>query len=81
MFEDPINDAETVNDMRAELLRQAYHDQLVRSVFMMADKSGISGEDRYVTLAYNLLKENRRLRGVVLDHFNTSPAPIIVTKT
>lgn len=67
MFDEPIKEVTTPNEMRAEFLRLYMHDSTVRHVFNMAEHQGLSGEDKYVTLAYVLAKQVQQLRGMVLD--------------
>ena len=51
-----VEHAETPEGMRAEINRIAMYDALTHNVIRMSDMRGLSGEDRYITLAYFLLK-------------------------
>lgn len=73
-----IKPADTPDDMRAEIYRVSYGDSMVRNVMMMSDHMGLSGEDRYVILAYNALRELNRLKQLVLDDKLMNPAPHFV---
>lgn len=62
-----VKPADTPDEMRAEIYRVSYDDPMVRNVMRMSDHMGLSGEDRYVILAYNALRELTRMRQLVLD--------------
>jgi hypothetical protein len=64
---EPIKQAETPDEMRAVFERLCYHDYTVRHVFDMARYRGMSGEDKYVSLAYILIKKLREFQGVALN--------------
>lgn len=54
-----VKDASTPEQMRAEINRMAQHDALTRQVMVIADRYGMSGEDRYTMLAYHALREHQ----------------------
>jgi hypothetical protein len=60
LFEE-VKPASTPDEMRAEIFRLSYNDNLVRSVMQMADYNGLNAEDRYTILAYNALKQRADL--------------------
>lgn len=62
-----VKEASTVEEMRAELFRQRQFNPVVQSVFTMADVNGLSGEDRYVHLAYLALRQGTALQNLMLD--------------
>jgi hypothetical protein len=64
-FVEPIRDAGTPEEQRAELNRLREHDSLVRNVMQRADYIGMSGEDRYTILAYLLMKDRQQLRNTI----------------
>lgn len=83
LFEDePIADCETPEQMRAELFKRSYVGQgtLVRHAMTMADMQGLSGEDRYVVLAYYLLRENADLKERLLRVAETTIPPMFIRK-
>ena len=47
------SDATTPNDMRAALLYAALHDPTLTAAFIVADRQGLSAEDRYTIVAYH----------------------------
>jgi hypothetical protein len=62
-----VKDAETPEEMRAELYRLQSYDPLVRAVMDSANYRGASAEDRYTVLAYNALKQLAEIKLHVLD--------------
>ena len=73
-----VKDAETPEEMRAELYRLQYYDPLVRAVMDSADYRGASAEDRYTVLAYNALKQLAEIKRHVLDDAMLRPAPRMI---
>ena len=68
MFEfEQVRDAETPNEMRAELNRLKYFDPLVKNVFALADYSGLNAEDRYVILAYRAMRDRNKALEMTLE--------------
>ncbi len=78
---EPIQDANTVDEMRAEIFRLRFHDPMVRASFDVADYNGKSGEDKYAILAYHLLKQNRALLSQNLEMLSTAMPKHIVTRS
>jgi hypothetical protein len=74
-FIEPIKDAETPNEMRAEFERLRNYDPLVRSVFDMARYSGMSGEDKYVVLAYHAIRQFKHMQKLHLNNVMTTVGP------
>jgi hypothetical protein len=64
MFE-PIKDATTPDEMRAEISRFSYYDPMVRHAMRQADYLGMNGEDRYTLLAFLALKSRQQLRETI----------------
>lgn len=71
-----VKDAETPEEMRAEIFRLQHYDPLVRNVANMANYSGMSAEDRYTVLAYNALKQLNYIKSLTLDYKMTHVAPM-----
>ena len=72
-----VRDATTANDMRAEIFRLRRENPLVRAVMDTADINGLSAEDRYTMLAYHALKGYAEMQKMLLDQFQTMPAPVV----
>lgn len=71
--------AETCDGMRTLLNRYSHDDFLTRRVFDMAAYRGLSGEDKYVTLAYHALLQLEHYRDLAVRGLEFSPmAPIFV---
>lgn len=51
-----VKDAETPDQMRAELQRMRRHNVIANNAMTLADIQGMSAEDRYTALAYHALK-------------------------
>lgn len=79
LHNEKVKEALTFEEMRAEIFRLRFHDAMVRQVMDMADKRGLSAEDRYVALAYYALLERSKLKAVILDDAMTMPAPRMMT--
>ena len=58
---------ETVEEMRVEMMRIRRHDPMVYYLMCLADEKGFSGEERYVILAYNALRELAALKKTHYD--------------
>lgn len=56
-----------VDVARRELHELKYHDPVVRQAFDLADHQGLSGEDRYVLLAYHAVLRMRQLERRCLE--------------
>ena len=61
-------EASTPDGMRRAILRGARDSALVRNVMYRADFAGLSGEDRYVAMAYNALVQLEALWRSTLDY-------------
>lgn len=79
---EPVRDATTPNEMRAEIMRLSWNNRnpLVRQVMDAADYNGLSAEDRYTLLAYHALKEMTRLQRLVHEHVLITPFPFSVKR-
>ena len=67
-----VRKAETADEMRMELFRLRHYNPLVQAVMQMADCGGLSGEDRYVIMAYHALRELAHLQQNTLEVYATS---------
>jgi hypothetical protein len=77
-----VNDAETPEEMRAEIFRLEHYDPLVRNVMDSANYNGASAEDRYTVLAYNALKQLCKIKQNVLIDLRCRPLePFIIPST
>lgn len=77
----------TPDEMRRELFERRYYDKLgssvaptLNQVHMMADKRGLSGEDRYTVMAYMLAQQLERVQSLLLNHLSFAPPPATVVK-
>jgi len=68
-----VKDAETPEEMRAELYRLQHYDPLVRAVMDSANYRGASAGDRYTVLAYNALKQLAEIKRHVLSDYKRVP--------
>lgn len=75
-----VRQADTVEEMRAEIFRLTHANPLVAQVMRSADYLGLSGEDRYVRLAYALLRQNDQMRAALVEHVRLDLSAIIVPK-
>lgn len=66
--DEQVREATTPNEMRAEIDRLSRHDAMVHKVMRMSNYNGLSGEDRYATLAYYALSERAQLKKLVLHY-------------
>lgn len=69
----PLDEATTPEEMRAALFKMSYDDSLVGQVFMHANRSGLSAEDRYTMLAYHAVKAYRHMMNDAIEQANISP--------
>jgi len=70
-----VGEAHTPNEMRAELARLAREDSLVRAAFNHAEYIGLSGEDKYLLLAYNAMKHRNQLMRQLYAWTMKNPMP------
>jgi hypothetical protein len=73
-----VKDAETPEEMRAEIYRLQHYDSLVRAVMDSANYRGASAEDRYTVLAYNALKQLAEIKRHVLNDAMLLPLPHVL---
>lgn len=76
--EEKVRDAVTINEMRAEINRLSNHNSIVRVTATQAMQQGLSGEDRYVLLAYHTLKLLGQMKALVLEDLYTRVCPPMV---
>lgn len=75
-----VKNAETPEEMRAEIYRLQHYDPMVRAVMDSANYRVASAEDRYTVLAYNALKQLADIKRHVLNDALMRPAPhVLVT--
>ena len=67
-----LEEAQTIDEMRAELFRLYRYDPLVCRVFDTANFNGLSGEDKYVMLSYYAMKDRAIAYQKVLEFSSTS---------
>lgn len=75
---EPVREAITPEQMRAELHRHRHFDGLVRRVMDESDYRGLSSEDRYTILAYHLLITRAELMKQLLEWHSVRPLPAII---
>lgn len=68
----PLEDAHTPDEMRRALLEFSRNDPLVHKVLNAGRHQGLSGEDTYVLLAYNALKERNQYKRLCLEFSETT---------
>lgn len=73
-----VKNANSLEEMRAEIFRLSRNDAMVRQVMDMANHRGLSAEDRFTALAYYALRERSLLQKVILDDAMIRPAPPMV---
>jgi len=76
------NDVATVEGMRRAIFRASRDSALIHANLYNADMRGLSGEDRYVVLAYNALVHLESLHQQMMQHtmFNPDPPAIFTDK-
>ena len=62
-----LKEANTPDEMRKAFFAISHDNYQVRGVLDHAKYSGLSGEDTYVILAYNLLSENIKFKEALLQ--------------
>jgi len=75
----PAQEPVTVDEMRQAILRAARDDATIHNAMMAADYRGVSGEDRYVLLAYYSLRRVHDLEQRTLRWLDCHPAPSTLT--
>jgi hypothetical protein len=75
-----IEQIQTPNGIRQRIHEARLHDPLVRRVFDLASRQGLSGEDLYAILAYHALVAKQRLEQHVVEDYMTRPSPPIIIK-
>jgi len=73
-----LEEAKNIDEMRKAIFRYSYDDPLTRNVMKAADIQGLSGEDRYVLLAYYALKDCHIMRQNIVDSEMLNPKQIFV---
>ena len=68
----------TVNGMRKAITDASYHSALIRQCMLRADAAGLSGEDRYVLIAYHALMMLEELHRDRMDRLMLEPNPLIL---
>lgn len=62
-----VKEVKSVESMRAEIFRLRHYDMMIREIMDLADYTGLSAEDRYTMLAYNVLRDRQRLMRLHLN--------------
>ncbi|MDP3139856.1 MAG: hypothetical protein Q8N17_26405 [Burkholderiaceae bacterium] len=70
-----VRDANTPEEMRAEIARLRRESVIVKNTMDCADYTGLSSEDRYTMLAYHALAALARTQKVLNDYVVTMPSP------
>jgi hypothetical protein len=69
----------TADGMRRAIYQAQRDSALVRELMIRADAMGLSGEDRYVALAYNALVQLENVHQSLMDYIMKSPtAPLLL---
>jgi len=76
-----LEKAETPNEMREALYRISMDNAQVRNILDHARYNGLSGEDTYVILAYELLKENIPFKELAVKQAMFDIKPVVIKKT
>ena len=66
---------QTANGIRRRLLEASRNNSLIRAVFDMAQREGLSGEDTYALLAYHALVAKEEMEQQAIDALNSRPNP------
>jgi len=72
-----LNVATTTNEMRIEINRVSRYDPLIYHSLMAAEHLGLSGEDKYVILAYNALRDLAVIKQRLMDMEGLIPPSVI----
>jgi hypothetical protein len=75
---EPLDAAETPDDMRAAIEKASYSHALVRQVLTAARMRGLKGEDVYAMLAYHALQSLTATQQRLMNTVALSPFPIFV---
>lgn len=77
-----IKECETAEGIRRRLTRLAYSGNLpiVHQVFRMAEANGLSGEDKYMFLAFNALMQLEHYQDLYLDQRMLDPLPPMIVR-
>lgn len=75
-----LEKADNPNDMRIALDRISRDNSQVRSILDHCRYNGLSGEDTYVILAYELLKENIPFKELAMNEVMLRPTEPIIFK-
>lgn len=80
--EEQVRECKTIDEMRAEIFRFAYHDGLTHRALDSANYLGLSGEDKYVQLAYHALKHRAAVMReyLRLDRMTVRPMQFMIDK-
>ena len=69
----------TPNGIRQRIFEASYHDPLVRQVFNLAAREGLSAGASFTLLTYHAIVQKQRLEQMLIDDYNTRPpAPIFI---
>ena len=76
---EPVHEAFTPSEMRAELARLRRNNAIVRRVMDSADYTGLSSEDRYTMLAYYAMQSLVQAQQQIYDYVVTTPSGAFFT--
>lgn len=73
----PEKEPANMDEMRQAIDRASRDSPLIRNALEAAQRKGMSGEDKYVLLAYSALRELERHYQANMDWLMTQPAPSV----
>jgi vacuolar-type H+-ATPase catalytic subunit A/Vma1 len=73
-----LREVNTPAEMRAELFRIRRENALANQVMMLADRDGLSAEDRYTLLAYHALKQSIHYQNSALELLAVTPTRFLI---
>ena len=74
----PEKEPASMDEMRQAIDRASRDSSLIRNALEAAQWKGMSGEDKYVLLAYSALRELERHYQANMDWLMTQPSPAVV---
>ena len=77
----PEKQPANLDEMRKAIFEASRNSAMIRNALMSADYQGLSGDDRYVQLAYYALRDLQDTHVRLLEFVALSPMPTTVTVT
>ena len=68
----------TADGMRRAIFKAQRDSGLIRELMIRADVMGLSGEDRYVSIAYNALVQLENVHQSLMEYIARTPLPPLV---